>query len=283
MKSEVKHVSFDFWNTLVKPNPKYAELRTEYLANAFGVSEAFAKAVYSSIKHRIDADTLRQSTNRMSSVEECLHLLFFTFPNTFKPKKFYDDQLDDFSFTSSRNDKLTLRFISEARSTFANLFASAPPIIDYELLADIAKLKKLGISTSITSITNFISGVDILKFLERNLLGVNADNAMAAAGISLSASKRIGLFDFSLFSDLETAAKPSKQAFDQVFDLAKILHKQEFERANICHIGDDKVADFDGASNAGFQAIQVSKQGHNDGSLPTTRAAVQSIISNFSK
>lgn len=268
---------------LVKPNPKYAELRTEYLANAFSVSKAFAKSVYTGVKHKIDADTARQSASRLSSVEECLHLLFFTFPNTFKPKNFYDDQLIDFSFVTSRNDVLALRFISEARSAFANLFATAPPIIDYELLADIAKLKKLGISTSITSITNFISGVDILKFLERSLLGVNADNAMAAAGIRLSASERVGLFDFSLFSDLESAAKPSKQAFNQVFDLAKILHKQEFEPANICHIGDDKVTDFDGAMNAGFQAIQVSKQGHYNESLPTTRAAVQSIISNFAK
>ena len=50
----IRHLSFDFWNTLVSPNPKFSEARTAFLSALTGLSPEDTKAAYLRVKRNVD-------------------------------------------------------------------------------------------------------------------------------------------------------------------------------------------------------------------------------------
>lgn len=63
---------------------------------------------------------------------------------------------------------------------------------------------------------------------------------------------------FQLYSDETGYSKPNKEVFDMVFHKAN--NANDVSRAEIVHIGDNEIADFEGARKAGLQSILIKNQ-----------------------
>ena len=108
-----------------------------------------------------------------------------------------------------------------------------PFFIDDDLEEIFIKAKENNISLSIFSNTGLIRGHILSYFFENR-------------GLS-------EYFDFELYSDELDISKPSILAFETI--LKRVLRLKKVEKINVCHIGDNLVADVEGATNFGFSAL----------------------------
>lgn len=114
------------------------------------------------------------------------------------------------------------------------LFLEYPPIVlDPEIFPILEQLKSHGITVSLLSNTGLINGCSLNKFFDQ---------------VDLR-------FDFTIFSDEIGFSKPSPIVFEEVFN--KIRSRKNIGLKEIVHIGDNRKADFDGATSFGFRAYLV--------------------------
>lgn len=216
--TQIKHVSLDAWNTILVPSKKYAEVRTRILSRFFNCSEEFAKKVYSAVKKKFD--TCAEEKGEAFSVQHVYDELMKAFPN----------------IGNMRADELRTLYLEPT-------FLDHPPMVLTETVEAIASLKERGITVSISSNTNFISGDVLGPFLRKNA----------------------GDFDFMLFSDKMNGvnwesgvikpAKPHTKFFEEVLRHAEVLHPNGLtDLRSVIHIGDSNECDFKGAAKFGFQA-----------------------------
>lgn len=215
--SKIKHVSLDAWNTILIPNTQYAIRRSNILAEAFSCSPEFAAKAYTSVKRRLDKHA--EETGEGYATEYVYNELLAAFPR---------------HLNVDIEELRVLHIESE--------FLNSPPSILEETKKAIRSLKDRGITVSISSNTNFISGRILGRFIQ----------------------EQVGNFDFMLFSDTMQLshsaksgwfipAKPSHAFFSQVVKYCSVLHP-EISAENILHIGDNEICDYNGAKNFGFQA-----------------------------
>ena len=215
--SKIKHVSLDAWNTILIPNTQYAIRRSNILAEAFSCSPEFAAKVYTSVKRRLDKHA--EEAGEGYATEYVYNELLAAFPRHLNV------------------DIEELRVLH-----IENEFFNSPPSILEETKKAIRLLKDRGITVSISSNTNFISGRILGRFIQ----------------------EQVGNFDFMLFSDTMQMshsakngwfipAKPSHSFFSQVAKYCSVLHP-EIKVEEILHIGDNEICDYNGAKNFGFQA-----------------------------
>ncbi len=118
-------------------------------------------------------------------------------------------------------------------------FKYHPTLIEENLQELLIKLKQKNISLSIYSNTGFIDGSTLRKLF----LKLNVGN----------------LFDFQLYSNELNCSKPSHKAFQHIKnEVAKIKY---IDSNSILHIGDNPVADYGGAINAGMQGAIINSNG----------------------
>ena len=215
--SKIKHVSLDAWNTILIPNTQYAIRRSNILAEAFSCSPEFAAKVYTSVKRRLDKHA--EEAGEGYATEYVYNELLAAFPRHLNV------------------DIEELRVLH-----IENEFFNSPPSILEETKKAIRLLKDRGITVSISSNTNFISGRILGRFIQ----------------------EQVGNFDFMLFSDTMQMshsakngwfipAKPSHSFFSQVMKYCSVL-RPEIKAEEILHIGDNEICDYNGAKNFGFQA-----------------------------
>lgn len=215
--SKIKHVSLDAWNTILIPNTQYAIRRSNILAEAFSCSPEFAAKVYTSVKRRLDKHA--EEAGEGYATEYVYNELLAAFPRHLNV------------------DIEELRVLH-----IENEFFNSPPSILEETKKAIRLLKDRGITVSISSNTNFISGRILGRFIQ----------------------EQVGNFDFMLFSDTMQMshsakngwfipAKPSHSFFSQVMKYCSAL-RPEIKAEEILHIGDNEICDYNGAKNFGFQA-----------------------------
>jgi len=117
-----------------------------------------------------------------------------------------------------------------------DLFLNNMPVLLWENIEEILiKIKEKNKTVSILSNTAFIHGDSLRKVLEH--LGLAQ------------------YFSFMIFSDEVKASKPNLQVFDMVFK--KINEFRKLDKEQILHIGDNKIADYDGAKTFGFNSKLV--------------------------
>ena len=117
-----------------------------------------------------------------------------------------------------------------------SLFLEYKPFLIIKDIENIFEnLKNKGISINILSNTAFIKGSTLRKLLE--YYGLTP------------------YFDFQLYSDETGFSKPNPKMFDMVFEQAK--NKNLIAKNQIMHIGDNKIADYNGAIKFGFNALLV--------------------------
>lgn len=203
----IKHISFDFWGTLARPNPDYTKARTEYLAKVFNLPEKDIKEIYTTVKKRLDfnAETLGVQGRVPDAYAELC-------------KEVYGKEIP-----------WDAKIVQELEYHTKKLFLQNQPIFPEGMADAIISLYKAGFSTSITSNTNFISGLTIRACREMEKM----------------------CFNFTLFSDLHKLSKPNRKFF------GIITHIMELEPREILHVGDNELADIKGGESAGFKTAFV--------------------------
>lgn len=136
MFNDIKHISFDVWNTLIEPNKEYSKFRNAAIARHFDITEQEAKEAYSQCKKFLDTVAELDGSNMHGAV---------------------------------RNWQLLERIIGASRYSLDYLiaecnvlFSNFKPHFDDELKLELKKLKDDGYTFSIKSNTNFITGT-VLK------------------------------------------------------------------------------------------------------------------------
>lgn len=222
--AEIKHISLDAWNTVLIPNPEFAEIRTTTLANVFNCSRVMAKAIYASVKKEMD--TRAEQSGEACNVEWLYQYLVDRFPRV--------NEIDA--------EYLRVNFIEHAFSK-----PEYRPTILQETRAQITRLHaERGITFSISSNTNFISG---------KILGPMIRSQINELSFMLfSDCMRSEYFDGKLI----IPAKPHRKFFERVHEYAKFLHGDSLKASEILHIGDSRICDFAGAVSAGLSAQLIT-------------------------
>lgn len=116
------------------------------------------------------------------------------------------------------------------------LFLDYKPLLIYENIETTLKqLINQGITTNILSNTAFIKGKTLRKIVTFYELTPH--------------------FNFELYSDETGISKPNPAMFELVYKQCSDI--QKITKNEILHIGDNKIADYDGAINFGFNAQLV--------------------------
>jgi putative hydrolase of the HAD superfamily len=98
---------------------------------------------------------------------------------------------------------------------------------------------------------------DILCNLRSEMEGFNlgSNTGYIEGEILRQVLKKIGIYDFftfCVFSDEIQTSKPSGLFFQSIFDKASV------PKSNILHIGDNRITDYQGALNFGFNALLIT-------------------------
>lgn len=111
-----------------------------------------------------------------------------------------------------------------------------PQLLDPKIDELFAKIQSQGKTISLLSNTAFITGKSLHKVL-------------AYYGL-------VSYFSFELYSDEEGIAKPNPAIFQKAYELTNAL--RPVEKTQWLHIGDNPIADIQGATNAGLCAFLIS-------------------------
>jgi putative hydrolase of the HAD superfamily len=206
----VAHVSFDVWNTLVVPNPAFARDRNAYLAAALRRDVESLRRAYAQVKLELDADAERDG--RALATPDVYARLFAMCECTPAPAH-----------------------AAALRRHVDALFLAHPPTLAPALAPLLADLRAQGITTSIASNSNFISGALMQPWLE-------------------SATQHE--FSCAAYSDLLGLAKPAPAFFDHV--VTRVHQRRPgLPRDAMLHAGDHPTCDRDGARAAGWQSLWI--------------------------
>lgn len=110
-----------------------------------------------------------------------------------------------------------------------------PELLDFNIAHLMEEIISQDKTISILSNTGFIHGIALRKVLVHY-------------GLS-------DFFSFQLYSDEVGYSKPNREIFDLVYSSLSAI--KAVSRDDIVHIGDNKKADFLGATKAGFQAVLI--------------------------
>lgn len=144
--SELSHISFDVWNTLLIPNPTFANERAHIIKNAFELRHSVdqIKKDYTKLKSIIDKEAL--GLERAPSAIENWIRFMNTYPSPLY--KSYNEVYD------------------KVYNPIQKSFNQNPPSMLPETIKVIKELKQRGYSLSIGSNTNFISGTTLYRILQ---------------------------------------------------------------------------------------------------------------------
>ena len=130
--------------------------------------------------------------------------------------------------------KIEINSLKNFYSLSEKIFFEFEPILINKNTVEIFNiLINKGVSLSILSNTGFIKGKNLKKYFKKNKL----DN----------------YFSFQIYSDEYNWSKPNIELFRLVHN--EVNKNKNIEKQNILHIGDNTIADYQGASQYGFSAI----------------------------
>lgn len=147
-----------------------------------------------------------------------------------------------------RIDKLTDSLIAEFELIGDKLvIENLPRIIEADLLKTLELIQEQGVRMAVMSNTGFISGRQMRLVLEQ--LGI------------------LPFISVQLFSNEVGVSKPNKLIFEA------LVERSGLDGSMILHVGDNFKADYQGARNAGINAVLLSKTA--DGSTPDSERVSQ--------
>ena len=131
-------------------------------------------------------------------------------------------------------DEAMMSYYKDMEKLFYNFH---PQLIDAQTIAVLKSLQDKGCSINILSNTGFIVGATL-----RPLLGI---------------LKIAEYFDFQLYSDEMGSSKPSLKVYNEVFIESNKI--KALEKDNILHLGDNVIADVQGAAQYGFRSAIIDR------------------------
>lgn len=193
------HLSLDFWNTLAVYNPAFSAGRLEALSGQMGTPPEETRSHYVTIKREVDR--VAEAEGRSCSSTEV------------------------FRRTLSRGRRrVTDEIVRRVHDEVQHLALDHPPRFNRGTIDTLMEARRRGVSISVTSNTNFVTGETIREILRR-------------AGVP---------FAFGLFSDEHGHAKPSPVFFRAMLDRLPAATR-------VVHLGDHPVCDAEGATRAGIE------------------------------
>jgi putative hydrolase of the HAD superfamily len=211
----IRHVSFDLWMTLIRSHPSFKTKRAALFRSFFSL-EAFAPEKVAAVYRETDVliNNMNEITGRNMHTFE-MYLLSLHLLGI-DIKSVHPDKLEEFYS------------LSEA------LFFQYPPSHLYKDTTQLlAALQRQGVTLNLLSNTGFIQGRTLRKL-------------MAEWGWD-------SLFAFQLYSDETGYSKPDVQMFSRMLENAALLHT-DLAPAEVWHLGDNQVADVQGAQRLGISA-----------------------------
>lgn len=208
----IKHVSFDVWNTLITANPAYAMYRTKFLALALNMDVDFVKRAYTKVKQCVDQAA--EHSGEAFTTDQVFSLLYKSMGLFVSPG-----------------------LHGEIRAMTEELFRKNPPTLGAGVADLFVWLRGRGITTSIGSNSNFISGTVMRPFLEEALNHK---------------------FLTAVFSDLISYGKPSPVFFDAVAFKINVFRDPPIDRSEILHVGDHQLCDVEGAHDSGMHGLLIT-------------------------
>lgn len=136
----LKHVSLDIWNTLIRPRPSYSVLRGILLAKHLGISEDAAEELYKCCDKAVG---LRPGPDK-DALQRVIDMMFMA----------SDDQHAGQSLPGQRRATL--------RREMEQLFISHAPQVDLKVVQQMHRMVDRGITFSVTSNVGLMNG-DILR------------------------------------------------------------------------------------------------------------------------
>lgn len=218
---EIKHLSLDLWQTLIKSNPLFKKRRAELIFQKYNASN-FGLSTIEDIIRKVDllSNSMNEITGRSISSEE-MYLMVL-------------------NETNGHINGLSLENVKELQDDVEQIFYEFHPILYDEHVTDVLNLIKRDytLKFSISSNTAFIKGVQLRKVLK--MLRIEH------------------FFDFQIYSDEIGASKPSLDFFNTVYNNVNLLHKKAVLKEEILHVGDNSIADIEGGKNYGFKTFHVN-------------------------
>ncbi len=138
----IRHVSFDFWNTIAYSNPEFKVRRANFLCDFLG-------------------ENFEQIDNHVKQFASRYNLLVESGEYVKSPDVLYHDLIFELSGKNLDNEE-----VSRILNVVNQLFIKYPPVITDEILDLLKWLKSVNCTLSITSNTAFVSGNVILNLLE---------------------------------------------------------------------------------------------------------------------
>ncbi len=221
MSNKIKHYSFDLWLTLIRSNPEFKKERIRHFTLNYNSCNK-SEFEIKVIFETVDkmCNAINQKTGgNICSDEMYLMTLHLINEGNLEMQNFELNQL-----------KLEMEF----------LFFKYPPIPIYEsILNELIELKKRTKATfNIASNTAFIEGKLLRKLL--NNIGFAP------------------LFEFQIYSDEIGFSKPNLAFYSKMYSEVELLYNQ-LKKNEIAHIGDNIIADIEGAQSFGIKAIDINK------------------------
>ena len=212
-----RHYSFDLWLTLIRSHARFKTARSIYFQQHLNPHLKPLEEVQSIFRR---VDLMCNAINEKTGGNiRAEEMYLMVLHDLYEGKDFCSVDINALYQTI---EKMILEYVPQIYS---------PETIDSLLL-----LKSRGAKINLLSNTGFIKGITLRKVLK-------------ATGME-------GIFDFELYSDETGCSKPNQQIFGLVLEQAK-LHHEHIEKSDILHIGDNALADVQGAQTFGFNTFHV--------------------------
>lgn len=217
-----KHYSFDLWLTLIKSNPLFKEMRAQYFFEHFNRQGMSIEEVGSIIK---GVDKMCNSVNEKVGYNidafEMYTMVLHHLEYDFKNFQFRD--------------------IHSIYHNVEQIYFKYPPeFYDNDTKRVLEELKFNQRATlSILSNTGFIKSHTLKQFLVKTGLG--------------------RYFDFQIYSDEVGLSKPNEQLFRHMTNAVHAMRQHHpVIDSEIIHIGDNPLADIQGAEKAGIDSFLIN-------------------------
>ena len=212
----IRHISFDLWMTLIRTHPVYKGERAALFRTWFQLEDLPLERV-EAVFREVDllVNDMNEVTGRNVHTFEIYLLCLHKLGRDIR---------------GIREEQLTGYYDAAEK-----LFLQYPPIPMYEDLTTLfVAIRKGGRTLSLLSNTGFIQGRTLRKIMQQ--WGWDQH------------------FSFQLFSDEANVSKPSPVFFNALLENARQLHGSGLQPEHIWHLGDNPLADVQGAERAGMRA-----------------------------
>jgi putative hydrolase of the HAD superfamily len=219
---KIKHFSFDLWFTLIRSNPAFKKERASYFHknfNSLGKSLEEIEMVF--MKMDLMCNAVNETTGKNVDADEIYLMIIYGLNNSLSV-------FGPINIGEIYNDIEKL------------VFQYMPQVYNAQTIESLDRIKQIeGNTMSILSNTAFIKGSTLRKVNEQ-------------VGLSI-------FFDFQIYSDEVGFSKPNQQIYSLMLnEISGIRKNNQASKNEIIHIGDNPVADIQGAIEAGVQAFQIN-------------------------